>query len=237
MIIDENINTDLRKIEDQFKSAISVDCVIFGYDEDYDGLQALTLDCNMPPYEGQFSLVGDLVQPNENLDEAAQRILLERAGFNDVFLEQVKTFGSIDRHPKARVISVAYSALVKLSEFKIASENPHHPSWQPFNHLTEGNMAFDHFEILQASIQYLRKHILTLPVEYMLPNKFTLSQLQSLYEAILNEPLDKRNFRKKILKLDIIKETKEYQKNVAHRPAKLYQLKRNRKKDAKEAIS
>jgi 8-oxo-dGTP diphosphatase len=220
----ENINTKISTIQDYFKSAISVDCVIFGYDEHMEELQVLTLKCDMQPYVGHYSLVGDLVSNSENLEEAAERVLSERAGIKDVFLKQVHTFGNKDRHPVGRVISVAYYALIKIDDFKLQQSNVHHPSWMTISSLRDENMAFDHNEILNKCLDHIRKNIIDLPVEYMLPYKFTLSQLQSLYEAILNKKLDKRNFRKKIQKLNLIVDTKDYQENVAHRPAKLYQI-------------
>ena len=220
----ENINTKISSIEDYFKSAISVDCVIFGYDEHMEELQVLTLECDMDPYEGHYSLVGDLVKNSENLDEAAHRILKERAGINNVFLRQVHTFGETNRHPVGRVISIAYYALVKIDDINIEAQNIHHPSWKPVSTLKDKNMAFDHNRILNKCLQHIRQNIIDLPVEYMLPSKFTLSQLQSLYEAILNKKLDKRNFRKKVQKLKLVVDTKDYQENVAHRPAKLYQF-------------
>lgn len=223
----ENINTRISSIGDYFKTAISADCVIFGYDESMDELQVLTLKCDMTPYEGHYSLVGDLVAGSENLEEAANRILLERAGIENVFLKQVHTFGELDRHPVGRVISVAYYALVKVNDLKFEKGNIHQPSWQSINTLHAHNMAFDHREILEKCLGHIRRNIIDLPVEFMLPEKFTLSQLQSLYEAILNKKLDKRNFRKKINKLDLIIDTQVLQENVPHRPAKLYQLNKN----------
>ena len=120
----ENINTWLSQINNDYKAAISVDCVIFGYDEHY--LRVLLLKSDMPPFEGKYSLVGDLVRPDENLDEAAERVLYERTGLDDLFLEQVRTFSQVDRHPLGRVITTAYYSLVKLNDrlFDIENANP-----------------------------------------------------------------------------------------------------------------
>ncbi len=216
----ENINLHMREIEDHFKAAISVDCVIFGYDESE--LKVLTLDCNMDPYLGLPSLLGDLVKNDENLDEAATRILYQRTGITDVFLEQVKAFGELDRHPMGRVVTIAYYALIKVDEYgQNGMESKHNAKWRTIGSLKE--MAFDHKKILNASLHLLRKRLIEYPLWMkLLPEHFSLPELQNLFEAVLAKPLDKRNFRKKISKLGIIKEVGKKQEDVPHRPAKLY---------------
>ncbi len=227
----ENINTKIINLDSFFKLAISVDCVIFCYRKDKKALEILSLECDMEPFKGLPSLVGDLVLENEDLDAAAQRIVRERASISNVFLQQVHTFGSIDRHPVGRVISVAYYAFIRCEDMKAKENNPHNPRWVSLNDLLNQPMAFDHSEILRYSLSHIRKNILNVPVENMLAPYFTLSELQSLYESILQKPLDKRNFRKKVFKLGIIKKTARTQKNVAHRPAQLYCLNKGRKTD------
>ncbi|TVR87629.1 MAG: NUDIX domain-containing protein [Saprospirales bacterium] len=220
MEIAENINLHMREIEDHFKAAISVDCVIFGYDESE--LKVLTLDCNMEPYLGFPSLLGDLVKNDENLDEAATRILFERTGITDVFLEQVKAFGETDRHPMGRVLTVAYYALIKVEDYR-QNGQPRGigAKWRSISQLNE--MAFDHKNILDSSLHLLRKRLIEYPLWMkLLPKHFSLPELQNLFEAVLAKSIDKRNFRKKISKLGIIKEVGKKQEDVPHRPAKLY---------------
>ncbi len=225
----QNINTRIKGLSSYFKSALSVDCVIFSYHKLSQSVQVLTLECDMQPYQGLLSLVGDLVNEGEDIDAAASRIVRERANISDVFLHQVHTFGAVHRHPKGRVISIAYYAFVQLEDVKSSNKNPHHPHWEPLSELKNTSLAFDHSEILWHSVKHIQSHILDVPVEYMLRESFTLSELQSLYEAILQKKLDKRNFRKKVFKLDLIKKTKETQRNVPHRPAQLYKFNRKRK--------
>jgi 8-oxo-dGTP diphosphatase len=217
---EENINFQMHEIEEHCKVAISVDCVIFGYDQSE--LKVLTLDCNMKPYLGLPSLLGDLVSEDENLDEAATRVLYERTGITDVFLEQVKAFGDIDRHPLGRVLTVAYYALIKVEDYRQnGMTQGSGAKWRPITQLDK--MAFDHRGILNSSLQLLRKRLIEYPLWMkLLPKHFSLPELQNLFEAVLGKSIDKRNFRKKISKLGIIKEVGKKQEDVPHRPAKLY---------------
>jgi len=216
----ENINTWLSQINTEYKAAVSVDCVIFGYDENH--LRVLLLKSDMPPFDGQYSLVGDLVRPSENLDEAAERVLLERTGLGSVFLEQVRTFSEVDRHPLGRVITTAYYSLVKLDDnlLKIEKQNPN-LKWAKISSVKE--LAFDHNLILENCILQLRYRLRDKPIGFkLLPKKFSLKQLQHLYEKVLDIELDKRNFRRKLKSLDILVDLNENQSDVNHRPAKLY---------------
>lgn len=216
----ENINTWISQINSDYKAAVSVDCVIFGYDENH--LRVLLLKSDMPPFEGMYSLVGDLVHPRENLDEAAQRVLLKRTGLDDVFLEQVKTFSDIDRHPLGRVITTAYYSLVKLNSslFKVEEDNPN-LKWMKITKIKD--LAFDHNIILEKCLTQLRYRLREKPIGFeLLPRKFSLKQLQNLYEKVLDIELDKRNFRRKLKSLDLLVDLNENQSDVNHRPAKLY---------------
>lgn len=205
---------------------LSVDCVIFGFDKN--ALKVLLIRCDMEPFVGMWSLVGELVDENETLDEAASRILHNQTGLSDVFLEQVFTFGRIDRHPTGRVVSVAYYSLVKIEDFKhLAGPEYNEAHWHDIDQIDE--LAFDHNEILTTCLEKLRRQVREEPVGFeLLPEKFTLSELQNLYERILGVELDKRNFRKKILKMKLISDLDEYQTNVPHRPAKLFSFNQER---------
>ncbi|MDF1698910.1 MAG: NUDIX hydrolase [Saprospiraceae bacterium] len=218
--LNENINTWISQINKEYKAAVSVDCVIFGYDEN--DLHVLLLKSDMPPFEGKYSLVGDLVTPNETLDESAERVLFQRTGLKDVFLEQVKTFSDVDRHPLGRVITTAYYSLVKLNPelFKIQEGNSK-LKWKKVAKV--GELAFDHNSILENCLTQLRYRLRDKPIGFkLLPKKFSLKQLQNLYEKVLDIELDKRNFRRKLKALDLLVDLNENQSDVNHRPAKLY---------------
>lgn len=229
----ENINTWLSHIKGDYKVAISVDCVVLGYDNQE--LKVLLLESNMPPFEGKNSLVGDLVRPSETLDDAAQRILEQRTGITNLYLEQVATFSDINRHPLGRVISTAYYSLVKARDYAPdVKSNGLNVTWKSIQEIKE--LAFDHNLILETCLNVLKRRVREKPIGFsLLPQKFTLKQLRSLYEAILGIELDKRNFRRKIKKAEILIEHSELQKDVRHRPAKYYSFNKenyNRKQEA-----
>jgi len=209
-----------------FKSAFSVDNVIFGFDEG--DLKILLIKRGEPPYKGLWALPGDLVYPNEDLDTAAERVLEELTGLKEVYLKQVRTFGEVDRHPMGRVITIAYFSLIKISNYIVTPASfARKAKWHSISEVNR--LAFDHKPILKACFEELQRGIRSHPVGFeLLPPKFTLTELQHLYEAILETPLDKRNFRKKILSMNLLIDLKQLQKGVAHRPAKLYKFDRHR---------
>jgi 8-oxo-dGTP diphosphatase len=210
-----------------FKSAFTVDNVIFGFDEG--DLKVLLIKRGEEPFQGKWALPGYFVYPNEDLDAAAKRVLEELTGLRNVFLEQVKTFGAVNRHPFGRVITVAYFSLIKISHYAIqpSSSIARKAKWHSISTLE--HLAFDHSEILNACFNRLKWLVRSRPVGFeLLPPKFTLTELQHLYEAILETELDKRNFRKKILSMDLLVDLDETQEGVAHRPARLYQFDRKR---------
>ena len=215
---------------DYFRIAISIDCVIFGYDRKE--LKVLLIKSDFKEFAGLWSLLGDLVQPGEDLESASYRVLKERTGLDDVYLEQVYTFGSLNRHPSGRVITTAYYSLVDVSSHRLKlTHNELH--WHKLNELKE--LAFDHKLILDTCVNRIREQVMEKPVIFnLLPEKFSLRQLQELYEAILGVKLDRRNFRKKISLKDWLEDLNEMETNVPHRPGKLYKAKiefrRNRKK-------
>jgi 8-oxo-dGTP diphosphatase len=206
--------------QDYFRIALSVDCVIFGFEDNE--LKVLVIKWNLKEFKGKWSLLGDLVKPDEDIEAASYRILKERTGLNDVYLEQVKTFGKPDRHPAGRVITVAYFSLVNIKNHELKlSDNELH--WHPVNDIAE--MAFDHKGILQSCLEQLREKIEDHPLVFnLLPDKFSLRELQCLYEAILNIKLDRRNFRKKFFVMDWLIDLDELEEDVPHRPGKLYQF-------------
>jgi 8-oxo-dGTP diphosphatase len=216
----------MSEIESFFKSAFSVDNIIFGFDEG--DLKVLLIQRGAAPYRGKWALPGDLVYPNEDLDTAAERVLEQLTGLRDVYLEQVKTFGAVNRHPLGRVITVAYFSLIKISDYNVTPASfAQSASWHSVSQV--GGLAFDHNEILETCLHQLKLKVRMAPVGFeLLPPKFTLTELQHLYEAILETDLDKRNFRKKILSMNLLLDLNEVQEGVAHRPAKLYQFDRHK---------
>ena len=219
-----NLKTaELEKIShlDYFNIAISVDCVIFSYDNKE--LKVLLIKSDLAEFSGLYSLLGDLVRPDEDLDSASYRILQERTGMEDVYLEQVHTFGSIDRHPSGRVITTAYYSLIDAKHQKLRlNHNDLH--WHPIKSIKK--LAFDHKVIVDTCLQRLREQVMENPVIFnLLPDKFSLRELQELYQAILAIDLDRRNFRKKIAIKDWLVDLNEMEQDVPHRPGKLYTLK------------
>ncbi len=214
------------------RAALTVDCVLFGLDEG--DLKVLLIQRNLKPFAGKWALPGGFVRVNETLDEAARRELSEEAGVRDVFLEQLYSFGEVHRDPRERVVSVAYYALVKLADHPLkAATDARNAAWFSVDEVP--SLAFDHAEILSVALRRLKGKIRYEPIGFeLLPEKFTLSQLQHLYEACLEEPIDKRNFRKKILGVGLLVETDEIQKDVAHRAARLYRFDANRYEQLKK---
>jgi 8-oxo-dGTP diphosphatase len=219
---------EIEKIShlDYFNTAISVDCVIFGYDDKE--LKVLLIKSDMEEFAGLYSLLGDLIRPDEDLETASYRILTERTAMDDVYLEQVYAFGSINRHPSGRVITIAYYSLIDIKHHKLQlSHNELH--WHSLNDIKK--LAFDHKIILDTCLQRLQQQIIEHPVIFnLLPEKFSLRELQELYQAILGFELDRRNFRKKISIKDWLVDLDEMEDNVPHRPGKLYKLKSQHKK-------
>lgn len=202
------------------RPALTVDCVVFGFDEE--DLKVLLIQRDLEPFAGKWALPGGFVDVDESLDDAAMRELKEETGVQDIFLEQLYTFGALNRDPRERVVSVAYYALVNLFEHEVqASSDARSALWFPVSDIPA--LAFDHEHILEVALTRLKGKVRYQPLGFeLLPRKFTLSQLQNLYEIILEAPLDKRNFRKKILGMDLLVELDEVEQDVAHRAARLY---------------
>jgi len=216
----KTLKTIRSEIENINHIGLSVDCVIFGFDENK--LKVLLMRSDLKKYQSKWSLLGDLVKPEEDLDEAAYRILKERTGMDDVYLEQVHTFGKVNRHPGGRVVTVAYCSLINIQHHKLEiMDNELH--WHDVAGISE--LAFDHKKIFDLSLKRLQKRVQEHPLGFsLLPNKFSLRELQNLYEAILSVKLDRRNFRKKFFSMEILTDIDEIEQNVPHRPGKLYKF-------------
>jgi 8-oxo-dGTP diphosphatase len=207
------------------RPAVTVDVVIFSV-RPHD-LKALLVRRSAAPFRGRWSLPGGFGRSNESLDDAARRQLQEETDVHDVYLEQLYTFGAPRRDPRGRVISVAYFALVAADVNANAPDEGVEVSWHPVSELPE--LAFDHTEILRYALQRLRYKLEYTSVGFeLLPNEFSLTELQTAYEIVLGEKLDKRNFRRRILEAGILAETSRYRESEGQgRPARLYRYKKN----------
>lgn len=200
--------------------ALSIDNVIFGLDNRQ--LKVLLVRQSDPRHKGRWALPGGWIRYDEHLRSAASRLLQELTGITDLYLEQLKTFGKVDRFPGERVITVAYYALVSAESYPLAT-NVEDVSWQAVADVAD--LVYDHNEILEQALLHLRREIRYRPIGLkLLPTKFTLLDLQYLYEAILGLNLDKGNFRRKVLRSGLLEPCDEKQIGVAHRAATLYKL-------------
>jgi len=204
------------------RPAVTVDCVVFGLDDA--DLKVLLIQRQLEPFAHSWALPGGFVLMDESLDSAALRELEEETGLSKVYLEQLYTYGAPDRDPRGRVITVAYYALAKLSDHAVrAATDAENVGWFSVDELP--SLAFDHEAIIAMAHERLRGKVRYAPVGFeLLPKRFTLSELQKLYEIVLGQELDKRNFRKKVLSMELLIETDEVQKDVAHRAARLYRF-------------
>jgi 8-oxo-dGTP diphosphatase len=204
------------------RPALTVDAVVFGLDEGE--LKVLLIRRELEPFRSKWALPGGFVRVEEPLEDAVRRELEEEAGIAQLFLEQLYTFGDLGRDPRERVVTVAYYALVKLSDHRVrAATDARDAAWFALSEAK--GLAFDHDRILAQALERLKNKVRYQPIGFeLLPPQFTLSQLQRLYETILETPLDKRNFRRKILSMDLILALDEVEKDVAHRAARLYRF-------------
>jgi 8-oxo-dGTP diphosphatase len=207
-------------IDKFFQFGLSVDCVVFGYQDGI--LKILLIKRGAEPFKGQWAIPGDLVYPNEDIEVAVRRILHDLTALDNLYFEQTKVYGKVDRHPIGRVVTVGYYSLINIENY-----DPHASAWADSVYWVDVNdvpkLAFDHNIILNNGLETLRYSVRNRPVGFeLLPTKFTIGQLQSLYEALLNEKYDKANFRKRILSMNMLRALKENQINVPHRPGRLY---------------
>lgn len=203
------------------KFYVSIDCIIFGFDEGE--LKLLLLKRNFEPAMGKWSLMGGFVQKDESVDSAAKRVLAELTGLENVYMEQVETFGNLDRDPGERVISVAYYALINVNEYDRELVQQHNAYWTKIDELPP--LIFDHPDMIAKARELMKHKASDSPIGFnLLPELFTLTQLQNLYEAIYGEPIDKRNFRKRVAEMDFIEKTDQIDKSGSRRGAYLYKF-------------
>ena len=203
------------------KVFVSVDCIVFGFDQGK--LKLLIGRRQMDPGRGEWSLYGGFVREDESLVEAANRVLYSLTGLENIYMKQVGAFGAIDRDPGERVITVAYCALINVNDYDNNLRIEHGVEWVSLDEMP--HLYSDHNEMVRKAMTLLRRRINTEPLSFnLLPELFTLTQLQHVYEAILGEQIDKRNFRKRIKSIDFIEKTEHIDKLTSKRGASLYRF-------------
>ncbi len=203
------------------KNFVAIDSIIFGFDQGR--LKLLLIKRKMPPMEGQWSLMGGFVGSHESVDDAAYRILENLTGLKSIFLEQLYAYGDLDRDSAGRVISVAYYALINIDNYDEELGRKYGAEWFTMDEIP--SLVFDHSTMVQKAIRRLKRKTIIQPIGFeLLPPKFTLTQLQQLYEAIHQKEIDKRNFRKKILSMGVLNKLDEKDKESSKRGAFLYKF-------------
>ncbi|MBR5326558.1 MAG: NUDIX hydrolase [Prevotella sp.] len=200
---------------------LSVDCIIFGFDEGK--LKILIGKRQMDPGRGEWSLYGGFVNGNESVDDAASRTLYELTGLRNLYMRQVGAFGNVDRDPDERVVSIAYYALINVKDYEDELRQEHGVEWMDINEIPQ--LYSDHNDMVRKARKMMQQKLAQEPVGFrLLPSLFTLTQLQKLYEAVNGEELDKRNFRKRIKDMDFIEKTELIDKTGSKRGAYLYRF-------------
>lgn len=203
------------------KVYVSVDCIIFGFDEGQ--LRVLIGKRQLDPGRGEWSLYGGFVGTNESIDDAANRTLFELTGLHNLYMRQVGAFGSIDRDPGERVVSIAYYALINVKDYDDELRKHHGVEWVNIKDLPP--MYSDHRDMIRRARKMMQEKIKTEPISFrLLPSLFTLTQLQRLYEAVNGEEVDKRNFRKRVKEMEFIEKTELIDKTGSKRGAYLYRF-------------
>lgn len=223
----------MKLYSEHTRHLVSVDCIVFGYDILEKVLKLLLIKRNFDPAKGKWSLAGGFVEARESLDEAAYRILSKLTGLDKIFLKQSYSYGEKDRDPGARVISTAYFALITIRDInhELTEQNGAH--WRSIAKLPD--LIFDHSAMVKRALADLQDHINVKPAGFeLLPEKFTLVQLQDLYEAIYQRNIDRRNFRKKILSMGILEKLDEKEKETSKKGAYYYQFNKDRYEKLKQ---
>jgi len=198
---------------------LAVDCIIFGFDGKE--IKALLVKRRLEPELGNWSLMGGFVNNNESIDAAANRILDQLTGLTSIYMEQLYCFGDVDRDPGGRVVSVAYFALIKIDDYSQELMKEHHAKWFSLNKMA--SLVFDHKQMIKIAKLRLQQKVSHQPIGFaLLPDKFTLQQLQALYEAIYETVFDKRNFSKKVLSLGVLKKLNEKDKKTSKKGSYYY---------------
>ena len=210
---------DINKYRSQDRILMAVDCIIFGFDGKQ--LQALLIKRGFEPEKGNWSLMGGFTNQNESTDQAAVRVLLQLTGLHNIYMEQLYCFSDVNRDPAGRVISIAYFALINIEDYNEQMQFEHEARWFELSKIPE--LIFDHKQMVEKAKERLQQKVANHPIGFeLLPEKFTLPQLQNLYEAIYESPLDKRNFTRKILSLGILNRLNEKNKESSRKGAFYY---------------
>lgn len=210
-----------KKYRNQDHLLVALDCIIFGFDRS--GLKLLLIKRDFEPEKGNWSLMGGFLKKEESLDEAAGRILHNLTGLKNIYLEQLQAFGEVGRDPVERTISVAYYALIDIHKHDKELVEQHSASWYSLDEIPD--LIFDHQKMVDSALKRLRYKASHQPVGFeLLPEKFTLPELQILYESIYDTKLDKRNFRRRMLSMDVLVKTDEKQKKYSKKGAFLYKF-------------
>jgi len=212
--------------------AVTVDCVIFGFDES--NLNILLIQRGIDPFKGKWAFPGGFIKEKETAEEGARRELYEETGVENVFMEQLQAFSGVDRDPRERVITIAFYALVKQSDYIVrGGDDASKAQWFRIHEIPK--LAFDHDSILRVAMSHLKQKIQFEPIGFELLNdKFTMTQLQTLYESILEIRFDRRNFYKKMLSLDLLNPLEEKVPNTSHRAARYFSFNREKYLELKE---
>ncbi|ASZ14692.1 NUDIX hydrolase [Chitinophaga pendula] len=204
---------------------VAVDCIIFGFEGSK--LKLLIMQRKVAPRQGEWSLMGGFVQDGESIDAAAARVLKLTTGLEHIYMDQLYTYGEVERDSGARVLSVAYYALIRIKEHDHILAQEHGAHWLELHQIPE--LIFDHSRMIADALRKLRDNAQFHPIGFeLLPEKFTLSQLRCLYEEIYQHELDKRNFRKKILSMNILEKLDEKDKTTSKKGAHLYRFDKNK---------
>lgn len=210
---------DINSYKNHQKILVAVDCIIFGFDGSE--LNALLIKRGFEPEKGKWSLMGGFIRKNENAEKAAIRVLYQLTGMKNIYMEQVHAFSDVNRDTAGRVISIAYFALINIKDYSEQLQLEHEAKWFPLSKIPP--LIFDHKQIVKKAQEMLQEKVAAHPIGFeLLPEKFTLPQLQSLYEAIYEMPLDKRNFKRKILSLNILNKLNEKEKESSRKGAFYY---------------
>lgn len=224
------VNSGINNIEfysTHPKILVAVDSIIFGFNEHDRELKLLLLKRNFEPEKGKWSLMGGFVDINESLDDAAERIVSQLTGLDNVYMEQLYAFGDINRDAGGRIVSVAYFSLIKINEHDSQLVKEHGAFWVELSKLPK--LIFDHNEMVGKALRKLRIRARTQPIGFeLLPEKFTIPQLQRLYEAIYHMPFDKRNFRRKLLAMELLEKLDEKEKETSKKGAWYYRFNQNK---------
>lgn len=218
----------MTQYEHPTRILVATDCIIFGFDGE--ALKLLLIKRNFDPEKGKWSLMGGFVYENEDLEEGAKRILYDLTGLENIYVEQLKTFGSVTRDPVERTISVAFSALINIHDHDEEAVKAHNAHWINLNRKPQ--LIFDHDKMVDLALEQLRYKAALHPIGFeLLPEKFSIPQLHKLYEAIYNTKIDRRNFSRKILSTHLLMDTGEKNENSATKKATLYKLNQERYAD------